>query len=294
MSTLQASLRIAFNNVLFPTDFTSASDAALLYVQALARTFASKIYVTHAVTPYPPVFLPMEPVPIELDSMWQDAKQSLAHFLDLDPLKNTRHEGVLERGELWNVLDDVIHRHSIDLIILGTHGRHGLKKLVLGSSAEQIFRKASCPVLTIGPHVQKPSADGALFKQIVFATDFSAGSLGALPYALSLAEENQAHLILLHVMPLVPLREQDQVAATVRARLAELILPEAADWCRPDCVVRFEFPPEGILTLAESQQADLIVMGVHKAAPVAASHLPWAIAYEVVCHATCPVLTVRG
>jgi nucleotide-binding universal stress UspA family protein len=294
MSTLQASLRIAFNNVLFPTDFTSASDAALLYVQALARTFASKIYVTHAVTPYPPVFLPMEPVPIELDSMWQDAKQSLAHFLDLDPLKNTRHEGVLERGELWNVLDDVIHRHSIDLIILGTHGRHGLKKLVLGSSAEQIFRKASCPVLTIGPHVQKPSADGALFKQIVFATDFSAGSLGALPYALSLAEENQAHLILLHVMPLVPLREQDQVAATVRARLAELILPEAADWCRPDCVVRFEFPAEGILTLAESQQADLIVMGVHKAAPVAASHLPWAIAYEVVCHATCPVLTVRG
>lgn len=294
MSTLQASLRIAFNNVLFPTDFTSASDAALLYVQALARTFGSKIYVTHAVTPYPPVFLPMEPVPIELDSMWQDAKQSLAHFLDVDALKNTRHEGVLERGELWNVLDDVIHRQSIDLIILGTHGRHGLKKLVLGSSAEEIFRKASCPVLTIGPHVQKPSADGALFKQIVFATDFSAGSLRALPYALSLAEENQAHLILLHVIPLVPLREQDQVAATARTRLAELIPPEAADWCRPDCVVRFEFPAEGILTLAESQQADLIVMGVHKAAPVAASHLPWAIAYEVVCHATCPVLTVRG
>src|SRR6266576_2529474 len=239
MSTLQASLRIAFNNVLFPTDFTSASDAVLLYVLALARTFGSKVYVTHAVTPYPPVFLPMEPVPIELGSMWHDAKQSLAHFLDVDVLKNTKHEGVLERGELWNVLDDVIHRHSIDLIILGTHGRHGLKKLVLGSSAEQIFRKASCPVLTIGPHVQQPSADGALFKQIVFATDFSAGSLGALPYALSLAEENQAHLILLHVMPLVPLREQDQVAATVRSRLAELILPEAADWCRPDCVVRF-------------------------------------------------------
>ncbi len=294
MSTLQASLRIAFNNVLFPTDFTGASDPALLYVQAMAQTFGSKIYVTHAVTPYPPVFLPMEPVPIVLDSMWHDAQESLAHLLDVDALKNTRHEGVLERGELWNVLDDVIRRHSIDLIILGTHGRHGLKKLVLGSAAEQIFRKASCPVLTVGPHVQKNRVEGALFKRIVFATDFSAGSLRALPYALSLAEENQAHLILLHVMPLVPLGEQDQVGASVRARLEELILPEAADWCRPDCVVRFEFPPEGILALAESQQADLIVMGVHKAAPVAASHLPWAIAYEVVCHATCPVLTVHG
>jgi len=77
MSTLQASLRIAFDSVLFPTDFTSASEAALPHAQALARNFASKIYVTHAVTPYPPVFLPMEPVPVELDSMWHDAEQSL-------------------------------------------------------------------------------------------------------------------------------------------------------------------------------------------------------------------------
>jgi nucleotide-binding universal stress UspA family protein len=294
MPTLQASLRIGFDSVLFPTDFTSASDAALSYVQALARGFGSTIYVTHAVTPYPPVFLPMEPVPVELDSMWHDAEKSLTHFLDLDALKNTKHEGILERGELWNVLADVIRRQSIDLIILGTHGRHGLKKLVLGSAAEQIFRKASCPVLTIGPHVQKLDGNGTLFKQIVFATDFSAGSLRALPYALSLAEENQAHLVLLHIIPLVPLHQQEQVAANAREQLQGLIPPGTADWCRPEYVVRFEFPAEGILSLAESQRADLIVMGVHKAAPIAVSHLPWAIAYEVVCHATCPVLTVRG
>ena len=294
MSTPQASLRTAFNNVLFPTDFTGASDTALLYAQALARSFDSRIYVTHAVAPYPPVFLPMEPVPIELDSMWHDAEESLTRFLDQEALKNTKHQGILERGELWNVLDDVIRRHSVDLIILGTHGKHGFKKLVLGSAAEQIFRKASCPVLTIGPNARKPSANGALFKQIIFATDFSAGSLRALPYALSLAEESQAHLILLHVIPLVPLHQQQQVAADARERLLELVPPLTADWCPPECVVRFEFPAEGILSLADSQRADLIVMGVHKAAPVAASHLPWAIAYEVVCHAPCPVLTVRG
>ena len=190
--------------------------------------------------------------------MWQYAKQSLSPFLGVDALKNIKHEGILERGELWNVLDDVIHRHSVDLIILGTHGKHGLKKCVLGSASEQIFRKASCPVLTIGPHVRKPPADGALFKQIIFATDFSAGSLRALPYALSLAEENQGPLILPHVIPLVPLNEEDQSAASARERLAELIPPEAADWCHPDCVVRFEFPAEGVLTLAESQQADLM------------------------------------
>lgn len=128
----------------------------------------------------------------------------------------------------------------------------------------------------------------------MFATDFSAGSLHALPFALSLAEENQARLTLLHVIPLVPMQHQVWASGNTRKRLEELIPPDAADWCRPETVVRFEFPAEGILRAAEAVSADLIVMGVHKRAPRASSHLPWAIAYEVVCHAHCPVLTVRG
>lgn len=67
-------------------------------------------------------------------------------FPRLDSLKDSVHEGILERGELWSVWDDVIHRHLIDLIVLGSHGKHGVKKSVLGSGAEQIFRPASCPV----------------------------------------------------------------------------------------------------------------------------------------------------
>jgi nucleotide-binding universal stress UspA family protein len=237
------------------------------------------------------MFLPMEPIPLEMDGEWYDAQGRLSHFLDCDALRGTLHEGVAERGELWNVLDDVIHRHDIDLIILGSHGKHGLKKLVLGSDAEQIFRKSRCPVLTIGPKVAP--TESSAFRTIVFATDFSAGSLHALPYALSLAEENQAHLILLHVTPLVPLQHQHSVAAHARTRLEELLPKDAADWCRPECIVGFEFPAEGILTLAREQNADLIVMGVPKGTPFASVHLPWAVAYEVVCDAPCPVLTVR-
>lgn len=294
MPTPQVSPRLSFSNVLFPTDFSSASEAALPYVKALARYYGAKIFVTHAVTPTPPVFIPMEPVPLDLDAEWRDSQKLLTQFLNRDPLVGTASRGVLERGDVWNVLEDVVQRHSIDLIVLGTHGKHGLKKLMLGSRAEQIFRQASCPVLTIGPRVAPPTNDDVTFKCILFATDFSAGSLRALPYALSLAEENQAKLILLHVIPLVPLQHQDSVAASARDRLEDLVPPEASNWCRPECVVRFEFPAEGILTLAESQDADLIVMGVHKGAPAASAHLPWAIAYEVVCHAYCPVLTVRG
>jgi nucleotide-binding universal stress UspA family protein len=95
------------------------------------------------------------------------------------------------------------------------------------------------------------------------------------------------------VIPLVPLQHQESVAASARTRLEELLPEDAADWCRPECIVRFEFPAEGILSLAREQNADLIVMGVHKGTPFASVHLPWAIAYEVVCDAPCPVLTVR-
>jgi nucleotide-binding universal stress UspA family protein len=294
MPTVQASLRLTFKNILLPTDFTSASTNALAYARAFARQFEARIFVTHAVTPTPPVFVPMEPIPLDLDEEWRDAQKQLQEFLNDDLLLGTKYEGILERGELWNVLDDVVRRHDIDLIVLGSQGKHGLKKLVLGSGAEQIFRQASCPVLTVGPKVNLASGGLATFKNIVFATDFSAGSLHALPFALSLAEEDQARLTLLHVIPLVPMQHQVWASGNTRKRLEELIPPDAADWCRPETVVSFEFPAEGILHAAETVSADLIVMGVHNRAPRASSHLPWAIAYEVVCHAHCPVLTVRG
>jgi nucleotide-binding universal stress UspA family protein len=294
MPTLQASLRLTFSNILVPTDFTGASENALAYARAFAKDYGSRIFVTHAVAPNPPIFFPMEPVPPDLDGEWADAQSELDKFLRSEPRTDILQEGILERGELWNVLDDVIHRHSIDLVVLGSHGRHGLKKLVLGSGAEQIFRKAQCPVLTLGPNVPEPSGDVAVFKHIIFATDFSSGSLKALPYALSLAEEHEASLTLLHVVPLVPMQHQMYVSGGAEKRLEALIPPDAKDWCRPSAVVSFELPAEGILHLAETQSADLIVMGVHKRAPRAAAHLPWAIAYEVVCHAPCPVLTVRG
>jgi nucleotide-binding universal stress UspA family protein len=234
MPTVQASLRLTFNNILLPTDFTCASFTALAYARAIAKDYGSRIFVTHAVTPNPSVFFPMEPVPLDLDADWTDAQAELDKFLRSEPPKDTVQEGILERGQLWNVLDDVIHRHAIDLIVVGSHGKHGLKKLVLGSGAEHIFRQARCPVLTVGPKVPQPSDDVAAFKHILFATDFSAGSLGALPYALSLAEENQASLTLLHVVPLAHAASgvcrrgrKETIGRTDSARCKRLVPPRA-------------------------------------------------------------------
>jgi nucleotide-binding universal stress UspA family protein len=293
MPVPMASLRLTFKNVLFPTDFSDASKGALPYALAIARLYGSKVFVTHAVAPEPPLAIPLEPVPIEMDPLWQDARRNMSRFLETGSIRETTREGILEQGDLWAVLDDVIHRHSIDLIVLGSHGRHGIKKLVLGSAAEQIFRRARCPVMTVGPRAVERAPAFQTYRHIVFATDFSPGSLHALPFALSLAEETQAQLTLAHLIPLVPMLHQEQVREQGLQRLRELIPAEAECWCKPEVVVRFEFPAEGLLKLAAEREADLIVMGVHSRTPRTSAHLPWAIAYEVVCHASCPVLTVR-
>jgi len=148
--------------------------------------------------------------------------------------------------------------------------------------------------LTIGPQVPLPRDEAATFKRIVFATDFSAGSLAALPYALSLAEENQAHLTLLHVRPMVPVQHQPWAQDHAKQKLEALVPPGASDWCEPTTLVSFEFPAEGILHTASAENADLIVMGVHRPKYLsAAAHAMHDIAFEVITKAPCPVLTLN-
>jgi len=165
--------------------------------------------------------------------------------------------------------------------------------VVLGSVAEKIYRQAKCPVLTVGPEIAASSETSWELKRILFATDFSETSLHALPYALSLAEENQGTLIFLHVAPLVPYQYKESVVDTTCKRL-EGLMP-AEPWCTPDFVVCFDFPAQGILQIARDRETDLIVLGVNRRAAVGlTSHLPWSTASDVVSAAPCPVLTVRG
>ncbi len=295
MPVPSTSSRLSLKNILFTTDFSEASAAALPYVRALAKWFGAKVVVAHSAAAATPLALPMEPVPPEMDFEWDSARKKLDELARSNPVPGAACETVLCRGDLWNTLPDLVERYQIDLIVLGTHGREGVKKLVLGSAAEQIFRRSTCPVLTVGPNAHRTQVEFDNWKHILFATDFSEGSLHALPYALSIAEENQALLTLAHFVSLVPMQRQEAVEEQNRKRLRGLLPADSADWCAPECVVRFEFPSDGILKLAEERGADLIVMGVHKSnTPRALAHMPWAIAYEVVCHARCPVLTVRG
>lgn len=295
MTTSQASIRVSFKTILFATDFSPSSDVALPYVLSLGRGYDSKVIVAHAVPLEPLPGITPVPSPADMDLEWQDAKLGMQKYEQSREFTGLRHEFVLERGDPLAVVSDLIAHEDVDLVVLGTHGRKGFRKLFAGSVAEQIFRKTTCPVLTVGPGSEFSTPQRWKPGLILLATEFSAGSLHALPYAISLAEENQAELILLHAVPLVPWEQQAEMAQFYQKRLEGVVPQDSPPNCKIDFAVRFDLAAPAILDLAKEKKADLIVMGVHHTPlPAVDSHVPWNTACEVINNAHCPVLTVRG
>ncbi len=286
---------IRLKNILFATDFSSCSEAALPFARALASRFGSVVHLVHVLPPQPRLPLMVDYVP-ELDAVLQESERKMADLLLHQPLKDVSYEVLIRRGGLWPVLEEAIRERQVDLIVLGTRGRQGLVQLALGSVAEEIFRRAECPVLTVGPHIVPDGLTEGRINPILYATDFSAGSLNALPYAVALARENQAKLLILHAVAEAPEAspvELEEFAESSRKRLRKLLSPELEQACKPELVVVFAPPPDAILRIAREREARLIVMGA-KRPGVAPGHLPWATAHRVVCEAPCPVMTVRG
>lgn len=202
-------------------------------------------------------------------------------------------------GDLWSNLAAVIEANQIDLIVMGTRGRTGIGKFLLGSVAEEIFRQAPCPVLTVGPYAVSEPEQGGEFTHILFATDFSPESVAAAPYAISLAQECQAYLTLLHVIEepkAGDLVRPPELVASSEQLLRKLVPPEAELWCVPEYAIERGKAAQKILEVAAHSKAGLIVLGVRRPSgvPGAATHLPIATAHKVVSDAACPVLTVRG
>ena len=289
-------LTLALSRILFATDFSACSEGALPYARKLAEQFGAKLDMVHVLPPGPLAGTSAEEV-LTADAEVERARQQMARLLMLQRQERLTRETLIQRGPLWHVLAGVIEDEHIDLIVIGTQGQEGRKKLALGSAAEEIFHRSSCPVMTIGPHICPDEMEEGQITSVLYATDFSDASLQALPYALELARENCARITLLHVLPCrrglaVQMRPN---AGACSQQLLSLVPRSIQQVCPTDAVVLFGSVTENILRLAGEQQEGLIVMGLKKQhIAEAAGHLPWAIAHCVVCEAPCPVLTVRG
>ena len=290
MNVLESSTRIGFKNILFLTDFSEASQTAMEYAAGLARHHDATCYVGHVETPAPPLLLDGESLMQFLDGTREEKRQELIKLIAPFKMKSEVlvSEGMIDSAvERWTVL------HGIDLIVVGTHGWRGIDRLLLGSTAELILRSATCPVLTVGPHVSKAEHEPGYVDRILFATDLTHHSEYAISYAASFAHERCADLTLLHVLPnnsRIP--DQNRVIEHCKSELHRLIPHGAIGWCNPHLVVTQGDPAQEITAFAEADNSDLIVLGLPRD-KIFSTHFRSGVTYSVVSGAPCPVLTVR-
>ena len=184
-----------------------------------------------------------------------------------------------------------------DLLIMGTHGRTGLGWLMLGSVTDKVLRTATCPVLTVPPAVMRAAKPP--FKRVLCPVDFSEPSLHALRFALALAQEGDARLTLLHVLPaptpddvVAMMGHRSRCEERARRRLERLLPVASRTFCSPSSRVTWGAPPRSIVEVANGEASDLIVMGVRQRG-ILERMFVGSNASQVVRHATCPVLTVK-
>ena len=286
--------QVSFSKIMVATDFSPASERALEYAISIARRFGSKIYLSHVITldGYP--MIAPEIAAKTIDASRGKAEENFARIVESGGLHGIEYHTNFVEGAFWPTLDSLINECKIDLLVLGTRGLGDVKKVILGSGAEEAFRQARIPVLTVGPHAKDESLGKTEFKKILFATDFGPGVDREAAYAFALAQEHHARITLLNVVPYV--EEFSDEAVTNRRnwvvrQLKELVPAKTNLEQEPEFMMIIGDPVEEILRWAD--KADLIVMGA-KPVKGLAGHVPHTKAYRVISAAKCPVLTVKS
>jgi len=297
MSAIASAVAPVLKSVLVATDFSETSQKPLRHALAIARHYGAKLYLAHVVSSLGFTLVGADALNAATEAAKRDAHHLETRLVESGALAGLHYEFIIGQGAVWEVLNQIVRREQVDLIVNGTHGRRGLRKVVLGSVAEQIFRYADCMVFTVGPGSYHESRvdDSLPNRTFLFPTDFGEPSLHALPYAISYANQFGAKLLLLHVVHTTAKPKSYLYRASLQ-RLEELTLNSTLK-VTPEFVVEYcSAGPisEKILETAENLKVDLIIMGLRRSTYVeATSHALWATAYDVVCGAECPVVTTR-
>ena len=288
-------MEISIDKVLFATDFSPATEAAFSYAAAIADRYHSRLYVAHVINPESFYLFEPESAQAMIKQAHDEAARKITQLLAPLRLEPDRYEIVVAEGTVSEVLIETIQTNHIDLAVLGTHGRRALKKLFMGSIAEEVFRLAPCPVLTVGPKNAPARATGTL-RHILYPVEFLPDSSKSAGYVVSLAERYGATLTVMNV------RENSPASPNTPEPFTEPFehwildhVPQNSDLRNR---IHFErgFGPatDSILDFTEKAAVDIIVMSVRHLDPVMAAHLPKSdTAHELVSRAPCPVLTIR-
>jgi len=289
MGTQATCVKVNFENVLYATDFHGHSKAALPYALSIARKYGSKVFVAHVIALSP--FSDTAPTGALRAIESQAIREAKEAAIELSPVfGGISNEVLIRKGDIWTELSEIVEEKRIDLIVAGTHGRSGVSRIIMGSVAEKICRRAPCPVLMIGPRIDEEPDRFADLHSILVPTDFTPESAAAVSYAASLAQVNQGRLYLLYVAPTTDVPE-----ASLKDALRNLLPSEMDFSFAPKVFVEVGVASQIILDLSKELAVDLIVLGVKRPAIFqgTSTHQTMSTTCKVVGGATCPVITVR-
>lgn len=285
---------IQIKNILCPVDFFPASLKAYEYALKLAAHYEAGIFALHVVSPIVPTFYDF---PLNL-SEYTGAlqKQSGLELGKLGKKADKAHvpfHSDVVIGSIDTEIHKALKKTNADFVVMGTHGRRGLERWVLGSEADRMLR--SCPVPLLTMSVEKGSRTPPAIRSILLTTDFSEGTGEALKYAFSLAQECQARLTLLHVVDQVTVESSVKSSLptidAIRRQLEKLVPDEVRVWCEVKTRVEVGVPYSTVLATQKSEKADLLIMNVHGKRLIERALLG-STAERVVRAAVCPVLLI--
>ncbi|UCC82744.1 MAG: universal stress protein [Gemmatimonadota bacterium] len=297
---------LRIGKVLYPTDFSRCAGHALPYTLHLAETYRAELHLLHALVLH-------EADPGNLSHRLPDMEEL---YLALEEHADAQLKGAIEAHgragftiksaqvraiSAAGAILDYATENEIDLVVMGTHGRRGLRRLLLGSVAEEVVRLAPCPVLTVPEREDRASP--SQIERIVVPVDFSVHAKLALAYAVQLSDAYGAQLHLLHVVdeviypdfypPVIPSggsitdELRDQSLQRMKTLLSGFEGTDAAVHVRAGRAA-----PE-IADFAQDRDADLIVIASHGLTGI--SHvLLGSVTEQLVRRAPCPVFTVKG
>jgi len=292
---------IAIDRILCPVDLSEPSGTALRQAAHLARGYDARLTVL-AVAAMSEV--PLGETPPAVRGLTVEARSKLLRALEafgsgVVP-KGLPVTYQLEEGEVVHEIVRATEEQAPDLLVMGTHGRGGFQRFILGSVLNKVMRRVACPLLTVPPEAHATVETPAGFKTVLCGHDFSPAADHALTYALKLAQEAGGRLLLQHVVEW-PMDTQVsprfdslrvEMVASARERLQAAVPAEALNWCKPEIVVAPGRASSGIVALAEAEHADVIVLGVTARGALDRA-LNGTTAYRTIRTAPCSVLTVR-
>ena len=282
-------IAVTFEHILVPTDFSETSQRALEYAKVIAKLGNSELLLVHV---NPPINLitPPEAAWVDLSEVQSPQEEQLEQSGAALRSEGFRAQAISVTGPLYDELLSTVKQYKADLIVLGTHGKKGLERFLLGSDAEAVLRQAHCPVLSVGPAVPNLQDKTWRIREVICATNLDPRSAEVVAYAHKLAALYEAELVLFHVRSSSE-PEDDIDWVSFEEAFHHFVLDDLGErsWLRTR--LASASPGTSIVDLAKQRGSDLIVMGAHPASSVA-THLARGTAAKVLAEAPCPVMTI--